>query len=145
MLPALDATLIYFKLPASVTSIGNWAFLNCTSLTNIIISEKVTSIGSGAFSSCWSLSSIIIPDGVKSIGDQAFSGCTKLTSITIPESVTIIGENAFYGCKSLTIYTSSNSKAWQYAKENKIKRKSLDPQKPSSILSLLERFFKRRK
>ena len=58
--------------------------------------KPVTGIGNSAFSDCTSLSEIVIPDSVTSIGDYAFSGCTNLSEITIPESVTSIGGYAFY-------------------------------------------------
>ena len=85
-----------------VTSIGNNAFYNCTSLTSVTIPESVTSIGMNAFSNCTSLTSVIIPDSVTMIVATTFQYCSSLTSITIPDSVTIIGDRAFYGCTSLT-------------------------------------------
>ena len=97
-----------YAIPDSVTSIGNYAFYGCSSLTSIIIPDSVTSIGNRAFMDCTSLTSVTIPDGVTSIGDKAFSGCSSLTSITIPESVTSIGYRAFYGCSSLTSITIPN-------------------------------------
>ncbi len=93
----------------SVTSIGDWAFENCTSLTSITIPDSVTCIEWYAFQGCTSLTSITIPNSVTSIGDLAFDGCTSLTSITIPDSVTSIGKSAFYGCTSLTSITIPNS------------------------------------
>ena len=85
-----------------VTSIGDWAFKDCTGLTSIMIPNSVTSIGNGTFNGCSSLTSITIPDSVTSIGYYAFWDCTGLTSITIPNSVTRIGYVAFSGCTGLT-------------------------------------------
>jgi hypothetical protein len=77
------------------TTIGWYAFLNCSGLTSVTIGSGVTSIGNYAFKNCNSLTSVVIPDSVTSIGYSAFAGCTGLTSITIPDSVTSIGGRAF--------------------------------------------------
>ena len=94
-----------------VTSIGDCAFLGCSSLTSIEIPDGVTSIGMSVFDSCSSLTSIEIPVGVTSLKDFVFYGCSSLTSITMPEGltsiaiqagVTSIGYSAFESCSSLT-------------------------------------------
>ena len=94
-------SLTSITIPNGVTSIGDYAFRDCSSLTSITIPDSVTSIGESAFGWCTSLTSITIPNGVTSIGDYTFWNCTSLTSITIPNSVTWIGGSAFYGCSSL--------------------------------------------
>ncbi len=98
-----------YAIPDSVTSIGDYAFYGCTSLTSITIPNSVTSIGYYAFYNCTSLTSVTIPDSVTSIGYETFFNCTSLTSITIPDSVTSIGGSAFYGCTSLTSITIPDS------------------------------------
>ena len=96
------SSLTSVVIPDGVTSIGDWAFNGCSSLTSVVIPEGVTSINDGAFYDCASLTSIVIPEGVTSIGDWAFNGCSSLTSVVIPEGVTSIGDSAFAGCSSLT-------------------------------------------
>ena len=102
-------TDISYTIPASVTTIRNFAFIGCGSLTSIDIPDSVTSIGGVAFSNCTSLQSVTIPDSVTSIGYRAFQYCGSLTSIDIPASVTSIGESAFFCCSSLMSVTIPGS------------------------------------
>ena len=96
-------------IPDSVTSIGDRAFSNCKSLQSVTIPDSVTSIGNSAFYGCSSLQSVTILDSVTSIGNYAFSFCTSLQSVTIPDSVTSIGDNAFSFCSSLQSVTIPDS------------------------------------
>ena len=98
-----------FTIPDSVTSIEDYAFYNCTSLTDVTIPDSVTSIGYEAFYNCTSLTDVMIPDSVINIGDSAFYNCTSLTDVTIPDSVTSIGNRAFSSCTSLTNVTIPDS------------------------------------
>ena len=84
-----------------VTSIGDEAFKNYTSLTEIEVPNSVESIGNRTFSGCINLKNIIIPKGVKSIGDETFKYCMSLTGIEIPDSVESIGKGTFSGCINL--------------------------------------------
>jgi hypothetical protein len=92
-------------IPNNVTSIGDYAFASCTSLTSLTIGNGVTSIGYNSFNSCTSLTSVTLGSNVDSIGDYAFQDCSSLKSMTVPDSVTSIGESAFNRCSSLNSVT----------------------------------------
>jgi hypothetical protein len=104
-------------IPNSVTKIGEFAFYNCTRLTEISIPNSVTEIGKYAFSGCTGLTSIVVPGSVIEIGERVFEGCTGLTSINIPDSVTKIWGSAFNGCTGLTsiVIPDSVTKIGDYA------------------------------
>ena len=89
-----------------VTSIGNGAFFNGQMtyfwLTSITIPDSVTNIGNTAFGNCASLTNVSFGAGVITIGTNAFQGCSGLTNIALPASVTIIGNQAFIACAELT-------------------------------------------
>ena len=113
----------------TVTSIGSYAFYNCSGLTSVTIPNTVTNIGSYAFCYCRGLTSVTIPDSVTSFEDWAFSGCSGLAddegfvivrnvlydysgvggALVIPDSVTSIGDAAFSGCSGLTSVTIPSS------------------------------------
>ena len=130
----IPSTVVYNGNTYNVTSIGNYAFYQCTGLYSVVIPNSITSIGYYAFYSCSNLMNITIPNSITSIGDHAFYyctslmnitlsnsltgissytfyNCTNLTNITIPNSVTSIGEYAFSGCSHLTNITIPNSVA----------------------------------
>ncbi len=98
-------SLTSITIPPSVTDIRGTAFSGCSSLTSISIPSSVIYIGSYAFFGCSSLTSIAIPSSVISIDSYAFSGCSGLASIAIPAGVVSIGHAAFSGCSSLMSFT----------------------------------------
>ena len=98
-------SLTNITIPSSVTSIGLYAFAHCYSLTNITIPSRVTSIGIYAFSYCYSLTDITIQSSVTNIGNYAFYYCYSLTSMAMPSGVTSVGDSVFTHCYSLTNIT----------------------------------------
>lgn len=113
------AKLTSVSLPTTLESIGDSAFISCTSLTDtnflpstdismgdsvfaactgiavIAIPDGWTKIDAGAFASITQATAIAIPSTVKEIGAAAFKSCTKVATVSIPDSVTKIGNDAF--------------------------------------------------
>ena len=100
--PRINTNKSVSMLKKGTTTIGDSAFYDCRSLTNINIPDGVTTIGGSAFYNCSSLTAVNIPDGVTTIGDSAFYNCYSLANVNIPDSVTTIGDSAFSGCSCLT-------------------------------------------
>ena len=82
-------------------------FSDCTALTSIEIPASVETIGNTAFSDCSSLATVTFEKGsrLKTIGNNAYYRCTSLTSIEIPASVETIEKKAFMHCSSLATVT----------------------------------------
>lgn len=94
---------VTFGENSQLTSIGERAFMYCSSLTSIEIPNSVISIGYQVFDGCSNLTTVIFGENsqLTSIGWEAFYHCSNLTSIEIPSCVTSIEYNAFEGCTSL--------------------------------------------
>ncbi len=113
-----------FVIPNSVTTIAKVAFMGCSNLKNITLSDNIKviekyvfqgcsnlnsiklgnnikEIGKGAFLWCQDLESVHIGDSVEIIGDGAFEHCSKLKNINLPKNLKTIGNGAFYGCNQL--------------------------------------------
>ena len=109
-------------IPDSVTSIGEYAFRNCTYLTSIAIPSSVTSIGERAFSGCTSLTSITIPSSVTSIGEYAFLDCYKLVEVYNLSKLNITkgswGDNGYVGYYALNVYTPDEGESKLSEDEN---------------------------
>lgn len=74
-------SLSNITLGISLESIGNLAFYGC-SFTSVKLPDSIITIGDSAFLNCGSLTSINIPNSVTNINQYAFSGCNALTSVT---------------------------------------------------------------
>ena len=99
LLPAVTIPGTLYGLP--VTSIGDGAFVGCTSLTTVTIPNSITNIGSTAFASCSALKHVTLSNGLVYLGSYAFLYCGELTDIIIPDTVASIGDCAFLYCTNL--------------------------------------------
>ena len=103
----IPAIIVHEGSQYEVTSIGIFAFFQCSELMSVTIPSSVKTIDFAAFNSS-SLMSIKIPPGVTTIGEAAFTDCDNLVSITIPYSVTNIGNWAFNSCNNLATIIVDN-------------------------------------
>ena len=113
------------QLPASVSAIGEWAFVGCSALERIAVAkENASFIGSDgilyrkdgenisfAHIPLSLKGTVEIPEGIEAIGEVAFRGCTQLQEIKLPVSLKTIGANAFEGCASLVSVSFPPAKA----------------------------------
>lgn len=89
-------------LPKDLTSIGSFAFYDCSSLKAISIPDTVKTIYEKAFYNCTSIRFVDLSDTLSHIGKSAFYNCEKLESISLPDSIETISDKAFYLCRSIS-------------------------------------------
>ena len=90
-------------LPPSVSSLGQNAFMNCTSLKSINLPVTQKTLPVSFFEGCTALESIELPATLTTISTDAFYGCSKLANVNLHEGLTTINQRAFYNCKLVQI------------------------------------------
>lgn len=110
-------------IPDGVTSIGDYVFAGCSSMTTVTIPSSVTSIGKDAFKDCKNVKSVYISDltawckiSFKTFASNPIRNSHSLSlngniieELVIPEGVTSINDYAFYRCFDLTSVSIPNS------------------------------------
>lgn len=84
------------------TSVGDFAFYQCSKLADSINLSGCTSIGNSSFEDCANISSVALPSKSYTIGNQAFFNCTSLTGTPNLSHCSSIGYYAFANCTKLT-------------------------------------------
>ena len=102
-------------IPDGVTSIGDYAFADCSGMTSVIIPNSVTTIGDYAFYNCSSLTSVIIPSSVTSISEfRAFYNCRGLESVTVHHTTPLAIYNGTFSWWDRDNYTDQKTSATLY-------------------------------
>lgn len=83
----------------SCEEIRTRAFEDCEQLKDLnILSDVLINIEEGAFLNCTSLKDVILPDSVTTIGDHCFQGCDSLENVYIPKEAINTGKSIFHQC-----------------------------------------------
>lgn len=115
------------NLPDNLTTIGEWAFMDCTNLTNITLPDTVeafeswrvfsgcvnlteftipkntTVISKSMFENCKNLKTVTLHDNIKRIEDYAFENYSNLRELTLPDNIEYVNSYSFENCTALTI------------------------------------------
>ena len=114
---SLSGKLVF---PENVTFIGDSAFANCVSVSEVVIQSDLENISLQSFDHCESLNRVELNGAVQKIDDYAFANCPELEYVFIPSSVTEISPTAFDNDTNLEIYGFADSYAQTYAQEHNI-------------------------
>ena len=96
--------IVKLTIKSGVTSVGHYAFNECSKIADVVIPNGVTSLGTHAFGYCDGLTVVSLPQSVKTIGWSAFYTCRNLKTVNLSEGVTRIGEYSFADCGNLSVF-----------------------------------------
>ena len=96
------------EFSANLTTIGDYAFQDCTALFNVTVPKGVTS-AHYAFYGCENIETMVFEEGTKAIPEYIAYNCRYLTDVSIPDGVTAIGKEAFSSCANLAEITLPKS------------------------------------
>jgi hypothetical protein len=86
------------KFSEKISSIGTYAFNNCTALTETVLPINLNTIRDNAFYNCENLEKVVVNNNLKKIGISAFKNCKKLKEFNFNDKIEQIGDYAFYNC-----------------------------------------------
>ena len=89
------------RIPEGITGIPDNAFKECSTLTEVIMSNTVVTIGKGAFLRCSAIRAVYFSGYITALGDHCFEDCTSLQEVRIPSHTVSVGRSAFRGCTAL--------------------------------------------
>lgn len=101
------------QFSGNITTIGNYAFYECSNLTEIVIPDSITSIETCAFECCSGLTEIVIPASVTTINNWAFRWCNLTSAEFLGNAPATFGNGVFSGNSSnFTIFYHNGTTGW---------------------------------
>lgn len=94
-----------YTLPATVTTVGDYAFRNCR-IETFHFADGLTSIGKYAFYNS-SVKEVSLPSTVKQIPTGLFQKCADLTTVHLGKNTEMLGDYVFDGCPITNLYISA--------------------------------------
>lgn len=91
----MDSSMVSVTIPSNVVEIEIDAFNSCLALETINMAEGLKTIGEYAFVACSSLKKVVIPNSVVNIKDGAFASCSSLKTATFGSNISYIGFEVF--------------------------------------------------
>lgn len=98
-----NSTIKRVYISSGIKSIGTMCFYKCSNLTYISIPNTIQRMDSCCFQLCKNLTTVSFASNsiLTEIPTATFASCSSLTSISIPDSVKRIGMSAFESCSNL--------------------------------------------
>lgn len=89
----------------NVTKYGDWDFLNCAFIGELIIPEGTIEIPNYCFNNyqnCANITRVVLPNSLRRIGEAAFEGQRKICkNIVFPEGLILLEKCAFRSCSQI--------------------------------------------
>jgi len=117
-----------YVIPSSVKHVYRSAFENAFALTGLTIPSSVTSIGSYAFCNCSGITgNLSLPGSLTNLEDGAFYGCYNLNgTVSIPASLKQLGTFCFFECNSIQSFSVNASNTKYSSKDGVLYSKNQD-------------------
>ena len=92
----IDNTVTSLVMPSGVTSVAQYKFYQCTSLTSLDLTG-CSSLGQYAFYGCTGLTSLEVPGTIATIPTYAFQDCSNITNLKLNSGISGANDFAFAG------------------------------------------------
>ncbi len=96
------------RVTYEASTIPDFTFYGCTTLTDVTFVNDVTEVGDYAFAGCTALSELTLPSSITKLGAYIFKGSTSLTSINLPRDLTTVSYSISASSTNYCSFTGSS-------------------------------------